>query len=566
MRILASVLLLALAVPAAAQEREIRNANLPRDLEWELLRMYDGDAKRYEGPATVGRLEVVRGDVAVVGGPFRIAGRIMGSVAMVNGDVIIEEGGSVTGDVTVIGGEVRMADDADIRGTITAYGTSSRTYVDRHGDEDADSRWRRDPYYWDHGFSRLTLRTGASYNRVEGLPLMFGPILQTAGRNPLRLEALAIWRSEAGTSLDTDRMGYQARAEQFLGGHRRFSVGGSAYSLVDPLDRWQMTDLEASLATAVFHEDFRDHYDRQGWSVFGTIRPVPAVEARVEYRQEDHTTVAPGDPWSLFDNKDLWRAQPVIAEGNISALTGSIALDYRDDEDDPERGWYAKVSVDRILDGELTRPSLMFVRPEGEEVVTQILPEQVMDTDFTAGFVDLRRYLPVSRGSQINVRIAGGGNLAETPLPAQFQHALGGLGTLPGFEPLHVDCGARRATGRLEDARFYTSYGCDRFALGQIEYRGSLSLDFGFGDPDYDEYDWWHNVDVDLSPTWVVFFDAAQGWSYGDALSGVGTETGVLYDAGIGFLIDDLGIYTALPLNGEVEQEPRFFIRLGRRF
>ncbi len=566
MRILASVLLLAIAVPAVAQEQAIRNANLPRQLEWELLRMYEGHAERYDGPATIGRLEVVRGDVAVLGGPFRIAGRVMGDVVMVNGDVIIEEGGSVTGDITVIGGEVRLGDDADVRGTITAYATSSRRYADegRWGDrDDRDDRWETRRSY--RGFSRLTLRTGASYNRVEGLPLMFGPVLQTEGRNPLRLEALAIWRSESGTSLDTDRMGYQVRAEQFLFGHRRVSIGGSAYSTVDPMDRWQITDLEASLATALFHEDYRDHYGRKGWSGFATVEPVRGLEASVEYRQETHSAVAAGDPWSLFDRGELWRLQPIVGQGDIQLVTGSLELDLRDDDDDPERGWLARVSVDQPVGGTLTRPSLTFVRPE-DGTATQLLAAEELGTDFTTGLIDVRRYTPVSRGSQINFRVAAGGALSEQALPPQFQHALGGLGTLPGFPVFSADCGARAVTGRYESTRFFTRYGCDRFVLGQVEYRGGLSLDFGFGEPDYDDDDWWGDIDIDLSPTWVVFFDAAQGWSYGDALAGTGTDTGILYDAGVGFLVDDLGFYVALPLNGDVEQEPRFFVRLGRRF
>lgn len=567
MRILASLLLLAVAVPAVAQEREIRSANLPRELEWEILRMYDGNARRYDGPATIGRMEVIRGDVAVMGGPFHIAGRVMGNVAMVNGDVVVEEGGSVTGDITVIGGEVRMGDDADVRGTITAYATSSRRYAD---DDDRD-RWGRDAdrwhsRRWNRGFSRLTLRTGASYNRVEGLPLMFGPVIQTAGDFPIRLEALAIWRSEAGTSLDTDRMGYQVRAEQFFGSERRYSIGASAYSVIDPMDRWQISDLEASLAAAVFHEDYRDHYDRQGWSAFAIAEPVRGLEATVEYRQETYSTVAPGDPWSLFNGADLWRLQPLIGEGDLQMVNGTLELDLRNDERDPDRGWLARVSVDHPVGGALTRPSLFFVRPEDGSVVSQMLPATELNTSFTSGLVDLRRYMPVTYGSQINVRLAAGGNLAEEALPPQFQHALGGLGTLPGFDTFTADCGARRVTGRHESDRFYTRYGCDRFVLGQVEYRGGLSLDFGFGDPDYDDSDWWDDIDIDLSPTWVVFFDAAQGWSYDDALSGMANNTGMLYDAGVGFLIDDLGFYMALPLNGDVDQEPRFFVRLGRRF
>ena len=563
MRVLASVLLLAVAVPAVAQEREIRSANLPRQLEWELLRMYDGGADRYDGPTTIEGSEVIRGDVAVMGGPFRIAGRVDGSVAMVDGDVIVESGGSVAGDVTVVGGEVRMADDAAVEGTITAYGMSSR---EGWGDRDRrrDDEWRDD--YWGRGYSHLTVRAGSSYNRVEGLPIMFGPVIRTAGPNPLRLEALAIWRSESGASLDTDRMGYQVRAEQFLGGGRQLSVGGSAYSVVDPLDPWRMGNLEASLATAVFHQDYRDYYQRQGWSAFVRTEPVEGLEATVRYREESHGSVAVGDPWSLFNGSDLWRAQPVMAEGDLRAVSGTVELDTRDREDDPVRGWLARLSVDRPVGGTLARPALMFVRPVDGTVVSDLLPAEELDLDFTTALVDVRRYMPISYSAQLNVRVVAGGGLSEQALPAQFQHALGGVGTLPGFPTFAADCGARRTTGRLGQDRFYTGYGCDRFVLGQVEYRGSLSLDVGFGDADYEDDEWWEVVDIDLSPTWVVFFDAARGWSYGDPLTDTPRGTGALYDAGVGFLLDDLGFYVALPLNGELEREPRFVIRLGRRF
>lgn len=567
-----TALLAALAVPVVAQEQEIRNANLPGELEYRLLRMYDGDARRIEGPATVDRLQVVNGDVAVVGGPFRVAGRIMGDLAMVGGDVIIEPGGSVTGDVTVVGGEVRLTDNAEVRGTITAYGTTTRArrytrHVDRRSGDDArdrEDRWQRRS--WNRGFSRLTLRTGASYNRVEGLPVMFGPVLQTAGANPLRLEALAIWRSEMGASLETERMGYQVRAEQFLGGNRVFSVGGSAYSVIDPLDRWQVGDLEASLAAAVLHEDYRDHFGRAGWSAFATVSPVRGAKARVEYRREDHTAVAVGDPWALFDEGAFWRDQPIIGQGTLELVTGALELDYRDDRGDPDRGWFARFEVNRPVGGALTRPQLLFVRPVGEAVVTDVMPAAELSTDFTTALIDIRRYTPVAYRSQVNFRVVAGGSVDERGLPPQFQHALGGLGTLPGYATLGADCGARRATGRFGGERYFTSYGCDRFVLGQAEYRGRLSLDFGFGDPDYDDDGWWDDVRVDLSPTWVVFFDAARGWAYADPLSGGTQATATLYDAGLGFLIEDVGFYAALPLSGGVEQEPRFFIRLGRRF
>ncbi len=583
MRLFSMLLLLALATPVAAQEQEIRNANLPPALEWELLRMYEGEAERHDGPTTIERLQVVRGDVAAMGGPLRVAGRIMGDVAMVNGDVIVEAGGSVTGSITVVGGEVRMVEDAEVGGTITAYGASERRH-DRNRDrdrgwdwewgDDRDDEWdrRRRDRYRDRGYSRLTLRTGSSYNRVEGLPVMFGPIIQTAGERPLRLEALAIWRSESGASLDTDRMGYQVRAEQFLARDRRLSIGGSVFSVVDPLDRWQISDLEASLAAVIFHDDYRDYFDRTGWSAFVRGEPVRGLDARLEYRREEHGALAAGDPWTLFHGNDRWRYQPMIATGDIDILSGSLELDLRDDRDDPARGWYGRLSVERPLAGSLSRPQLLGVLPATDPdlgtptLPGDWLPAAEVSTDFTRAFVDLRRYSMVGYDSQLNIRLAGGGSVGETPLPAQFQTALGGLGTLPGFDTFHADCGARNRVGYSGAKPFFTSYGCDRFALAQVEYRGNLSLDFGFGEPDYDDDDWWDDVNIDLSPTWVVFFDAGRGWAYGTPALEGDRDTGTLFDAGVGFLIDELGIYAALPLNGDVEQEPRFFIRLGRRF
>jgi hypothetical protein len=580
MRTLAVLLLLAMAASAAAQEREIRNADLPRDLERELLRMYDGGARRVDGPYHVRPSETVWEDLAVFGGLLRVEGRVEGDVAVVDGDVLVGPGGEVTGRVTAVGGEVRLADGAHVGGTITAFGETSRWATSAAEDRERDrGRWSGERYP-DYGSARLKVRAGASYNRVEGLPIMFGPALESGGRNPLRLEALAIWRSETvGESFETDRMGYRVRAEQLLGGRGRASFGGSVFSTVDPMDRWQISDLEASLAAAVFHDDYRDHYERTGWSAFVWGEPIRGVETTLEYRDEMHGTMPAGDPWSLFDGSDVWRAQPLVAEGDLRSVVGMVEVDARDDEDDPWRGWYARLSIERPVGGRLTRPELLVVEPTGEDPVPDFFGSTEVDTDFLAGLIDLRHYMPVGWASQLGLRVVAGGRLDDGPLPSQLQHALGGLGTLPGFAAFHADCGARSAIGEYGDHRFYGGYGCDRFALGQVEYRGSLSLDFGFGDDrdrdrDRDEDgdgrwwgdDWWDDVRFDVEPEWVVFFDAGRGWAAGDPFLGPARDTGTLYDVGLGFLLDDLGLYVALPLNGGVEQEPRFFLRLGRRF
>jgi hypothetical protein len=561
------VLLLAVAAPAVSQEALIRGAHLPHAVEERLLSMYDGGAERVDGPVTIGAGEVRAGHLAVVGGPLRVAGRLEGDVAMVDGDVVLETGGVVTGSITVIGGEVRMADDAVAEGTITVYGASPAGAVRARRDGSDGERepdWRRPAIHRsdDAGYSRLTLRTGPSYNRVEGLPVHFGPILETAGATPLRMEAFGIWRTAAGAPLDSDRMGYRVRAEQFLAPDRAASIGASAYSVVEPMDRWQVRDLEASLGTVLFHHDLRDHYDRTGWSAFVRARPIAGVEARVVYRDERHAPAPVADPWALFNRSDGWRPQPLVAEGIIRTLGGSVEVDRRDRRDDPGDGWLARASAERAVGGSLVVPGL-----EAMEFSVPVSPPRPVDTDFTTAFVDVRRYSAVGDRSGLNMRAVAGGSVGGGALPPQYQHALGGPGTLPGYALFHAECGARTVLGRHEAETYISGYGCDSFALGQVEYRGGLSLDFRVRErPRKGFHDWRHGFDVEARPAWALFVNAGRGWAYDRGSDPATVDTGVLVDAGVGVLLGKLGVYAAVPLSGDADRSPRFFLRWGPRF
>jgi hypothetical protein len=559
------------AAPAVAQQGEIRAANLPHALETRLLRMYDGAAVRYDGPTEIRATDRIEGDIAATGGPLRVVGRVDGHIAMVGGDVILEPGSHVGGGVTVIGGEVRMADDAVAGGSITVYGATAGPPQPRRDRRERDRSWER-PVRPHAGYSRLTVRTGTAYNRVEGLPIMFGPVIETAGTLPLRVEALAIWRTETGPSVETERMGYRVTAEQFLVADRKVSIGATLHSVVTPLDRWQLSDLEASLAAALFSQDYRDHVERTGWSAFARARPLAGLDARVTYRDERHGALPAGDPWSLFNRSGGWRLQPLIAEGHVRTLGGSVELDRRDrfDAGDPARsGWLARASIERPLGGSLTRPALDAVSsdPAHQDPVTGYIPAAPADLDFTTGLLDVRRYSPIGDRSGLNVRVVAGGSLTGKALPPQYQHALGGPGTLPGFDTFHGDCGARRAAGEHEGNRYYPAYGCDRFALGQVEYRGNLAIDLGFWDFRQRSSDWRKDITFDANPTWVMFVDAGRGWAYAEDAAAVQPRgTGTLVDAGLGLHLGKLGLYAAVPLSGDADQGPRFFLRWGARF
>lgn len=600
------VVALALALLAAgslqAQERDIREANLPREYERRLLRLFGSDSTtRYDGRARVQRGSTLSGDVAATGGPLVVDGRVEGDVAMIGGDVVIRPSGGVSGDVVVVGGRARLEEGATVGGDIVEFGGRDleRRYADGpdDGEEVADatdqdapaargpgdrSRDERRGGELREGDARLTLSAGPSYNRVEGLAVMGGPVIETRGPRSLRLEALGIWRTAAESPLGTDPWGYRVKATQFLDESRILRVGGSAFSTVDPINGWHLRDTEASIAALGFHQDLRDHFGREGWSASVGIRPTPSLDLEVGYRDEGFRSLGAADPWTLFNRAHGWRAQPLVGEGELRSVIGSVELDLRDDREDPFEGWYGRAELRRGVGGDLVRPELVALTPEPGDVpagmpLSEDVPAQSFSTDFTAAFVDFRRYMPVTSESQLNLRVVGGGNVEEAPLPPQFQHALGGPGTLPGYSPFLADCGARVGVGSRDGSAFYPGFGCDRFLLGQVEFRGQFTIDLGFHGRDRDrtagdgedghdrDDDWWHR-DIEFSPRWMVFMDAGQGWSYDDTAPGERLTTGRLYDAGAGFLLDDVGVYFAVPLNEGVDREARFFVRLQRRF
>jgi outer membrane protein assembly factor BamA len=302
------------------------------------------------------------------------------------------------------------------------------------------------------------------------------------------------------------------------------------------------------------HDDYRDYYKREGWSAYARLAPRrTGLSATLEYADERHHAQPARDPWTLFSNDDDWRLQPLIAEGRFRSLTAAIDFDRRNDDDFPTSGFLLRGSLTQGLDGTLTLPLLI---------------PAAFDADFTRGIVDARVYQPVGRKATLSLRGVAGGALSEHDLPPQFQHALGGPGSLPGYSLFNADCGARRAVTTSNNDTYYASYGCDRFAMMSAEYRGGFDFHIGGWDHwDDDDQDarYESRWDFDATPKWAVFFDAGRGWGMNQSKARGATNTEMLYDVGAGIILDDVGIYGAVPLSGS-DRTMKFFIRLGPRF
>lgn len=562
--------------PARTAADSVRVLDLPEEVADEVIEAFnDPERIRILGSATISAGDTIVGSVAALEGPLELAGHVTGDVLIVNGDLRLLPGASIGGSARVVGGVLEGYESAQIGGEMVVY-------PDRLRYRREDGRLVRiapdlpgvgvtGSLGW--GRSDFLVASGDSYNRVEGLPITFGPRVSTAGSNPLRVHALAIYRTETGFRFDTDDFGYYVQAEQFLGGRRHFRIGASAHSVVQPIEDWQLSDLESGLSTFFLRRDYRDHFERTGVSLFATWdseREPYALTA--EIRRERHRSLPAGSPLSLFRNAQEWRPQPLVGEGQVTQLRLSGRLDTRSDPDEPATGWFLRGHIDQGISSHLTLPDTQPAETLDPQEPDVLISPAIDYGLFTRGLLDIRRYNRVDPRSRLNFRLLLGGSLTGDPLPPQYQHALGGEGSLPGYDLFSLDCQARRGNvvraGLVDEAAdpavYFPRYGCDAFALLQAEYRGRFTFrmrwdsapwaDEGESEIGYDADRAW-----EFAPDWTLFVDAGRGWTWSNA-----ANESLAVDVGVGLVLGRFGAFLALPLTGDGGINA--FVRLGPRF
>ncbi|HUF67724.1 MAG TPA: BamA/TamA family outer membrane protein [Longimicrobiales bacterium] len=548
-----------LAVPAAARAQDEALAQLPDSIALRVIAFYNAPTTtRLAGGGThITTGTSIGGPVAVLGGPFALAGTIGGDLVVINGDVQLERGARVDGTLTVVGGTVSGIELATIAGGVSHHREPLRFRQDAGGmvyappAAEAELSAGRD-----FGFGRTDILVAArrDYNRVEGLPISFGPRVRIGRSNPTLFHALAIYRSSAGLRIDPDQMGYAIRVEQFLGGGNTARLGLRLFSEITPIEDTGITNRENSLSTFVLHDDYRDAYELEGWAAFVRFaRSGWPHDLTIEYREEKHRSVATANPWSLFNNAEPWRPQPLVAEGTWRGVTASFVYDTRNDDTDPAAGWHIMVEAEQGTGGNLRIPAATAL--PGDSTVG---PFGVRER-FTSTSFDIRRYFRIGPGTKLSVRGFAAGSIDGSSLPAQRQHTIGGEGGLPGYGLHRFDCSARRSQVEYRDEAFFPWYGCDRVALGQIE----LQSDFPLLSRQTDAIG--NALGVQSGARWVAFFDIGRAWNEADALAGRGGGRRTFAtDAGLGIRIGGLGFYWAYPMSG-AERGINFFVRLGRR-
>ncbi|MEJ2538428.1 MAG: polymer-forming cytoskeletal protein [Gemmatimonadota bacterium] len=445
-------LLLWVTGPLEGQET-IRGEVLPEEVAADVLGFVnDPGTLRFEGDGRVPSGQSIQGNVALVGGLLTVAGEIRGDLVILNGDLVLLPSAVITGDVLIVGGEVAEGDADAIQGLVSIY---ERAYpvVRRDGGvyPRTDRRRERPGIYL--GGSRITIRSGSGYNRVEGLPILVGPLFRTSGDYPLRVEALAIFRTESGFSLDN--LGYTVRLEQSFGAAPRWTLGAGAASEVVPIQGRGVSDLEASLSTFLLHRDNRDYLSREGWflSLAADFESIP-LRTSLTFRADDHYSTTPGSPWTLFRNDEEWRPMPLVAEGDLRTLEAQVEIDRRNDPDNPTDGWFLEASLTHGLDGDLFLPAYIAAGATAPEGPTPVDPR------FTFGSLDLRRYARIDPNSDLRFRLLLQGALQSDALLPQFQSALRrSRGERRTTQPVPPSSGTgvtRRPSSRWSSGRSWT--------------------------------------------------------------------------------------------------------------
>ena len=546
MNSLAAIAALALCTAAAgAQQRDLPT----RDAAAAAVATYNAERTlRVTGVLEVAAERTIEGDVAVLNGPVRVAGRITGTLAAINADVQLSPGASL-GGLIVVGGTITGRDAATVRSEVLRRPELLRYHVadDQRlvpEEEPAyDEAWwrrhtrRRPPPSDDRSWRDFTFTSAHTYNRVEGLPILVGPrIHQLTDWGRFTLEAFGVVRTAGPVRWDRGTLGHDVTSELQLGRKLGIGVGGRTFDIVDAVEDWQLNEREVGLAAVVLHRDFRDYYRRHGGLGFVKLHAGADADLTFSFGDERWESARDRDPFSLFRGGDPWRLNPAMDEGTMHLATSRLRVDTRRRQSVLWGGWYLDAEIERGT-GRLARdPGLLTVIPVPEDVA------------YTRGFVDARRYTRLSPDAALNLRFVAGGWMSGDRLPMQRRLSVGGPGTLPGYDfrrawRVHPDvltCGGTALPGAPAL--------CDRVMLFQAEFRS----DFGVRWVRNDARDDWWRPGFNRHASWVLFADAGRGWSVGApdlattyAKDDVPSLSSFRADIGAGIDFGSVGVYVA---------------------
>lgn len=425
----------------------------------------------------------------------------------------------------------------------------------------------------------LTITSGGGYNRVEGLPVLFGPVVETGlGAARLRVSAHGIIRSAGTFRVDGDNLGHDLKISALFDPAERTSLMVRAYDIVDAVEDWQIPRDEAGLAAFFFRSDFRDHYTRHGASLSATYAASRRATLSASFARERWRSREVRDVLTVFRNGKAWRPNPAMDDGLFRIATAGLVYDNRNDPRRPTTGWLVRTEYE-LGSGRIDAfgPTSVAARSGG----TTSKPR------YGRAFVDARRYIRLSPTNHLSGRVVAGGWIHGDELPLQRRLSVSGVGAVPGIDFREPSLGPDVGQCSTAPAPAGDPAQCERSLLAQLEYRVSLRSRPGsiIG----------RTIRIrsrafTLNPSLVLFADAGRGWLVdrrdGDAFAPLppgstpppNPPRDLVYsawaipplgtfrtDVGAGVDLGLFGIYVAKSLS-ESGEPMNIFLRARRRF
>lgn len=527
----------------------------------ELLASYnDSSTTRMQGDVSFPAGSEFAGRLALFRGSLRLAGRVRGDIVVINATLYLLPGADVEGDVLVVGGRLIRSPGARHVGrervlwdAAPVLRSVAGTLVLRERRRPLSELAARTTFQTGRVRTTLLLATGGTYNRIEGLPIVFGPAfeLRPSRASVARLDLRGILRTAGEGARLTSDFGYDLRAEL------RFPAGGVAgqfYSEVAPFEDHPLSPSENGWSAFLLQRDYRDYFERRGGGGAGWLYPARTLRFEVSLRRDHERSLRATDPWSLLRNGDRWRRNPLSDDGHYFTTGLQLDLDTRNDRELPSTGWLVLARYEHAT---------------SDDVAPLALPESVRPpTPAGGGYrfdrltFDVRRYSRLTPGLRVNARLRADGWLGGDRLPVQRRVSLGGPDLLPGYGFRSFTCTPRGFSDPSTPAL------CDRSIVAQAEVRTRLRLNLGYRLRDRASGAPGRLIGLEEADL-VILGDAGKAWLAGDGPGQVpARRIPSLHewkvDVGVGLDAGEIGAYLAKSLS---DGEPvRFLVRLQRRF
>lgn len=571
---LAMVLLLAGAERLAAQDSvltirpEVRadstpRSRLPPEVLQEVLRRYnDSSTTRIAGSFTLPAGSHFKGPFAVFRGSLRVSGTIVGRVTVINGDLIIDPGARIEGDALVVGGTITTRPGGFLIGAERSFPmpallarTGNGLLIVREFPQTLrDLASARASFTTGHFRTTLGIETGRTYNRVEGLPIIFGPTVNREGLKDVeaRLDLRGIaWTAPDRTNRRAD-FGYSGRLELRFGEKRRLTTGAHVYRLISPIEEQPLSRSEAGWAAFAFQRDYRDFYQAEGVTGYLGYDLGHGLSLGGSLRYDAERSVPADDPISIFRNT-VWRPNPLVDDGHYTRWRFNLDLDTRNDRDSPTNGWLVRAFLEKSTSNDAAPVTLP------NEVRDPIAPGPYSSSRI---WIDARRYARLDPAVRAALHVVAGGWIDGDPLAVQRRLSLGGPDILPGYGFRSLNCAPASLADPSRPAL------CDRMVAVQLEVRTRTRMGLPFATPDPYVTALQRLLGI-REPDIVVFGDLGKAWISGEGPGRVPNDrlpklNEWSADLGFGFDAGGLGLYLAQPLTGSGAL--RFTVRLQRRF